>query len=240
MSSGIENIGLGRYALSCNIAGNYNIGIGSALGYNNGSNNIGLGNGASNNNTIGNMIISIGDCAGFSNITGCSNIFIGRCAGYYEMGSDKLHIGNHTGCTLISGDFVTNTVTLPTLCLCTAPAVGICTDSVLVWNSTDMSIKKVPYFSGSTAPVGSKQITGLTLSSGSWTTDGVLKRIVLSNANIYCNSIVEVIPNNSTISIVKAAEILPEIVSNSGSICIWAMNYPSADISITINITQKI
>ena len=33
----------------------------------------------------------------------------------------------------------------------TTPAIGACTDSVLVWNSSDKLIKKVPYISGSTS-----------------------------------------------------------------------------------------
>jgi trimeric autotransporter adhesin len=39
---------------------------------------------------------------------------------------------------------------LGNLKLLTTPTTGICTDSVLVWNSTDKSIKKLPYSSGGT------------------------------------------------------------------------------------------
>lgn len=82
------------------------------------------------------------------------------------------------------------------------------------------------------------QVTGLTLSSGSWVTDGSLKKYTLSHASITATSYVEVIPANASIAIVKAAEILPETDSAAGTVSIWATNTPSADISVTINIYE--
>lgn len=84
-----------------------------------------------------------------------------------------------------------------------------------------------------------KQITGLTLLSTGWTLVAGLYKYDLANANITANSIVEVIPDNSSISIVKAAEILPETDSSAGSVKLYATNAPTGGISVTINITEK-
>jgi len=87
-----------------------------------------------------------------------------------------------------------------------------------------------------TAPL---QITSLSLSSGSWSLVSGLYEYDLSNANITANSIVDVIPDNADIAIVKAAEILPRTDSSSGSVKIYATNTPTDDIGITIIITEK-
>lgn len=84
-----------------------------------------------------------------------------------------------------------------------------------------------------------KQITGITLISANWSLVSGLYEYNLADSNITVNSIVEVIPSNSSISIIKAAEILPETDSNTGSVKLYATNAPTGDISVTINITEK-
>lgn len=87
---------------------------------------------------------------------------------------------------------------------------------------------------GLTVPL---QITGITLLSASWTLVSTLYEYDLANANITANHVVDVIPENAGIAIVKAAEILPKTVSSAGSVKLYATNAPSANIGITIILT---
>jgi hypothetical protein len=83
------------------------------------------------------------------------------------------------------------------------------------------------------------QVTGLTLTQSSWTSGSTFYEYELTNANITADSIVEVIPANADYAVVQAAQILPSVVSASGKITIYAVNQPTANIGVTINITTK-
>jgi len=87
---------------------------------------------------------------------------------------------------------------------------------------------------GLTVPL---QITGLTLLSASWTLLGSLYEYDLANANITAAMVVDVIPENADIAIVKAAEILPKTVSSAGSVKLYATNAPTGNIGVTIILT---
>jgi hypothetical protein len=83
-----------------------------------GINNIVLGSnaGSGSDYKTGDRNIYIGTFAGRNTTSGSNNIFIGNQAGYYETGSNKLHIASHPvtpsgGTTLIGGDFSTGNVT---------------------------------------------------------------------------------------------------------------------------------
>jgi hypothetical protein len=158
-TTGSYNIGLGYVALCSNTGGTNNIAIGCAtLQKNtNGQYNVGIGSTALANNTSGSYNVVLGCGAGYSSLTGSSNVFIGNCAGYSETSSNKLHIANTSTCDLIYGDFVANYVQLPTLKLCTTPTTGVCTDSVLTWNSSTCIVGKLPY---SNASIFGYTITG--------------------------------------------------------------------------------
>lgn len=80
------------------------------------------------------------------------------------------------------------------------------------------------------------QVGSLTLISGSWTLVSGLYEYDLANANILSTSIVDVIPDNANIAIVKAADILPKTVSSAGSVKLYATNAPTGNIGVTINI----
>lgn len=84
-----------------------------------------------------------------------------------------------------------------------------------------------------------KQITGITLITANWSLVAGLYEYTLADVNITDNSIVEVIPANASIAIIKAAEVLPETDSSAGSVKLYATNAPTGDISVTINITEK-
>jgi len=80
------------------------------------------------------------------------------------------------------------------------------------------------------------QVTPVTLTSGGWTLVSGLYEYTYSNVNITNTSIVDVIPANSTIAIVQAAQVLPATSSASGSVKLYATNLPTADIIVSINI----
>ncbi|HAQ19607.1 MAG TPA: hypothetical protein DCR40_10310 [Prolixibacteraceae bacterium] len=82
------------------------------------------------------------------------------------------------------------------------------------------------------------EVGSITLSSGSWSLVSGLYEYDLANANITANSIVDVIPDNADISIVKAADILPKTVSSAGSVKLYSTNAPTGNIGVTINITE--
>jgi hypothetical protein len=90
---------------------------------------------------------------------------------------------------------------------------------------------------GPTGPSGSiVQVTGITVSTGGWGATGSIYEYDISDANIGASSIVDVIPANADYSTVVAAELLPENVSSSGQVTIFANNIPTANFSVTINI----
>ena len=80
------------------------------------------------------------------------------------------------------------------------------------------------------------QVTPVTLTTVGWSLVSGLYEYTYSNANILSTSIVDVIPASSTISIVKAADIMPATLSASGSVKIFATNPPTASIIVTFNI----
>lgn len=107
--------------------------------------------------------------------------------------------------------------------------------------------KKIPkqqiadYISGTTqtalnAKIGVLQLTGIALTTDGWVLVSGLYRWQYSNANILSTSIVDVIPENGSISIVKAADVMPATSSSTGVVSIYATNLPIGDIIVTINI----
>ena len=113
-TTGNFNIAQGLNALLNNISGNYNIAQGVCALYSNtiGNYNVIQGTNAFNKNTTGSSNVVLGHYTFYSNTAGSNNVALGTCAGYYETGSNKLHIGNHKDCTLICGDFTGKTVTI--------------------------------------------------------------------------------------------------------------------------------
>lgn len=84
------------------------------------------------------------------------------------------------------------------------------------------------------------QITGLTLVVANWVSDGALYKYVLSDAAITATSSVEVIPANASYDVLVVAEPMPETESASGTVTMWVKNVPSADVNVTINITEVV
>jgi hypothetical protein len=178
-----NNTAIGTSAVQKLTTGSCNVGVGywAACQVTTGCHNVSVGFNGLNVLTIGNNNIAIGRQAGYAVVTGSSNIFIGYLAGGLETTSCKLYIDNSlTGiatarpliygdfsakCAIIYGAFKTSGATS----LLVAPVVGTCTDSILVWNSSDCLIKKVPYVSGATNGLGT--ISGKICLGGNLTND---------------------------------------------------------------------
>jgi hypothetical protein len=84
--------------------------------------------------------------------------------------------------------------------------------------------------------IGVTQVTSISILASNWVLVSGLYEYELSNANITSTSIVEAIPDNSAIDIVKAAELLPKTDSSAGSVKFYAKNLPTGNFTITINI----
>ena len=83
---------------------------------------------------------------------------------------------------------------------------------------------------------GITQITGVTFLSSSWSLSSSLYIYDYCNSGITTSSFVMVIPSNSSIYTVTAAQILPQTDSASGSVRLYASYLPTGNISGTINI----
>jgi hypothetical protein len=58
----------------------------------------------------------------------------------------------------------------------------------------------------------------------------------LNNTNIQASSYVAVVPDNTDVPIVQAAEVLPQNKSFNGYVMIYSKNEPLSDINVTLNI----
>lgn len=80
------------------------------------------------------------------------------------------------------------------------------------------------------------QVTSLSLVAASWTTGATYWQYELSHASILSTSIVDIIPDNADNAVVSAAQILPATISAEGKVTIYAVNIPTGNIGVTINI----
>jgi len=80
------------------------------------------------------------------------------------------------------------------------------------------------------------QISGVTLYSTSWNLVGGYYTYVYNNTDIDSSSIVEVIPDKSSMTVVRDAQITPDTLSSTGTATFYAINAPTANITVTVNI----
>ncbi|WP_310381847.1 hypothetical protein [Flavobacterium sp.] len=80
------------------------------------------------------------------------------------------------------------------------------------------------------------QVPAQVLAIAGWTLVGGYYEYNLANANITAVSIVDAIPNNSSIDVVKAAQIMPTTLSGAGTVKFYCENLPTSTITITLNI----
>lgn len=80
------------------------------------------------------------------------------------------------------------------------------------------------------------QITGKTVATGAWSVSGSFYKATISDSAILSTSIVDVIPDNASASVVSAAGMLPRTESATGTVDIYATSIPSATITVTLNV----
>jgi hypothetical protein len=97
-------------------------------------------------------------------------------------------------------------------------------------------IKKLPKGQLQDGLVDVLQVTPVTLTTLGWTLVSGLYEYDYANANILSTSIVDVIPSNASVSVVKAADIMPSTLSSAGSVKLYATTAPLSNIIVTINI----
>jgi hypothetical protein len=120
----------------------------------------------------------------------------------------------------------------------TTPATNTCG---LYWNAVSSVWENLTPANARTALDVSKkilQVGSLTLTTAGWSLVGGLYEQDLAQASITAASIVQVIPNNADIATVIAAGILPRTDSAAGSVKVYAQNLPTANIGVTINISN--
>jgi len=97
-------------------------------------------------------------------------------------------------------------------------------------------IKKLPKGQLQDGLIDVLQVTPVTLTTLGWTLVSGLYEYDYANANILSTSIVDVIPSNASVSVVKAADIMPSTLSSAGSVKLYATTAPLSNIIVTINI----
>ena len=84
------------------------------------------------------------------------------------------------------------------------------------------------------------QVQDQILKVDDWVANGDIFSCTYKNPKILDTSIVDVVPFNEDIELVKAANFLPETVSEAGQVKVFAKQVPTADIRITVNITEGV
>jgi|688.fasta_scaffold1418980_2 hypothetical protein len=97
-------------------------------------------------------------------------------------------------------------------------------------------LKKLPKDQLQDGLVDVLQVTPVTLTIAGWIFASGLYEYTYSNPSILSTSIVDVIPANVSIAVVKAADIMPSTLSSIGSVKLYATNLPTTNIIVTINI----
>jgi hypothetical protein len=80
------------------------------------------------------------------------------------------------------------------------------------------------------------QLPNITLIAANWVLNAGLYEYNYADPNITAASVVDVIPDNSSVSTVFSAQVLPKTVSSAGSVKMYANYPPNGDIIVTINI----
>lgn len=90
----------------------------------------------------------------------------------------------------------------------------------------------------STGAYNTTTIENITLLAINWALVAGLYEYDYANVLILANSIIEIVPYNSTIEIVKQAEILPMVTGAVGTVKLYAKYLPANDILISLNIQK--
>lgn len=111
-------------------------------------------------------------------------------------------------------------------------------------NNIELSIDKIIFQSTTVLQSQSAnsvlQIQDQVLEVGNWVADGDVFSYTYESSKISDQSIVDVNPVNADIDIFNAANPLPETISEAGYVNMYAKQIPTADIRVTVNITEGV
>jgi len=111
-------------------------------------------------------------------------------------------------------------------------------------NNIELSIDKIIFQSTTVLQSQSAnsvlQIQDQVLEVGNWVADGDVFSYTYESSKITDLSIVDVNPVNADIDIFNAANPLPETISEAGYVKVFARQVPTADIRVTVNITEGV
>lgn len=81
-----------------------------------------------------------------------------------------------------------------------------------------------------------QQITDVVIAVGDWVLVGEVYEAEIENVNIAASTIVDIVPDDGSYDVVRAAEILPRTDSAEGVVTVRARNLPIDDIGVTLNL----
>ena len=81
------------------------------------------------------------------------------------------------------------------------------------------------------------QITNIIISYSGWTLVSGYYQYTYSNTGITSLTMVDVIPENVSVPIINAAQILPKTLSSSGAVILYSINAPIDDIIVSMIFT---
>jgi hypothetical protein len=109
-------------------------------------------------------------------------------------------------------------------------------DAITATTQAGIATTKAQEAEASADSIKITQVTGVTVTAASFSLVSGLWEAVITNSNIPANGYVDVVPDRSTILIVKDAEFLPDTVSTSGQVKVFATNQPTGNFLVTLNI----
>jgi hypothetical protein len=150
--------------------------------------------------------------------------------GSYLTGALSVYLDGQLMTQGVANDYTETNPATGTFTFVTPPPVG----SVITVNYiSDPSIVGIGVTGWKTTT-----IENITLTAANWVLVAGFYEYVYANAAILVDSVIEIIPYNSTIETVRQAEIMPMVVSGIGTVKLYAKNLPSNDILIALNIQK--
>lgn len=212
--------------------------IGNSAGYGSNSsysNFVGqdAGNGATNSSYSILLGFQVGKTYTLNNI-GQNNIIIGKNISLPNATANAINLG---GVIYAINTYSTPSGS-PSITPTTTGKVGIGivtpTERLEVNGNIKCDTLKYNYITG----LKTIQLDSILLIQANWTLVSGIYEYTLSNANITTTKIVDAIPFNSAIDIVRLAEFYPKTLTASGSVKFYSKYQPIIDIYLTLNISE--
>lgn len=117
------------------------------------------------------------------------------------------------------------------------PVGGTAGQIAIKIDSTDFNVQWATPAVYATKPI---QIAAIVLLSTGWALVSGFYEYNYPNASITVKSIVDAIPDNASVEVVKTAGVMPLMTSSAGSVKFYAMLAPIANITVNITITESL